>query len=224
VGVAKDERHLTYNLDKPIGAFFFMPEAQYATFPNAADTKSDVFSHYLHDIVISTKPGATLSAAEVRKAIASVDPNLPIIGIRSLKEQVAGQFNQQRLIARLTSVFGVLSLVLASIGIYGVTAYNVGRRVREIGVRMALGAGRGEVVRLVLKGSFAIILFGLCVGMPATFAAGRFLGAQLYGLSPYNPGLALLAASALGLSALIASIIPAHRASLISPFEALRSG
>jgi ABC-type antimicrobial peptide transport system permease subunit len=159
----------------------------------------------------------------VRKAIASVDPNLPIIGIRSLKEQVASQFNQQRLIARLTSLFGVLSLVLASIGIYGVTAYNVGRRVSEIGVRMALGAGRGEFERLVLKGSFAINLLGLCVGLPATFAAGRFLGTQLYGLSPYNSWLALLAASALALSALIAAIIPAHRASLISPFEALRS-
>ena len=130
---------LTYNLDKPIGAFFFMPEAQYATFPNAADTKSDLFSHYLHDIVISTKPGATLSATQVRKAMASVDPNLPITGMRSLKEQVASQFNQQRLIAQLTSLFGVLSLVLASIGIYGVTAYNVGCWVSEIGVRMALG-------------------------------------------------------------------------------------
>lgn len=223
VGIAKDERHLTYNLDKPIGAFFFLPEAQYATFPNPADTKSDLFSHYLHDIVIATKPGATLSAVQVRKAIASVDPNLPVILIRTLKEQVASQFNQQRLIARLTSFFGVLSLVLASIGLYGVTAYNVGRRATEIGVRVALGANRCDVVRLILRGSFVTILFGLSVGLPATFAVGRFLGSQLYGMTPYNPELALLAASALGVSALIASLIPALRASWISPSDALRA-
>jgi ABC-type antimicrobial peptide transport system permease subunit len=200
-----------------------LPEAQYTNFPNPADTKSDLFSHYLHDIVIVTKPGAALSAAQVRKAIASVDPNLPVILVRTLKEQVAGQFNQQRLIARLTSVFGALSLVLASIGLYGVTAYNAGRRVREIGVRMALGANRRDVVTLILRGSFVVILYGLFMGLPATFAVGRFLGSQLYGMNPYNLELTLMAASALGLSALIASIIPALRASLISPSEALRA-
>lgn len=86
IGIAKDERHLTYNLDKPIGAFFFLPEAQYTTFASPADTKSDLFSHYLHDIVIVTKPGTLLSAVQMRKTIASVDPNLPIILIRTLKE------------------------------------------------------------------------------------------------------------------------------------------
>ncbi len=223
VGIARDERHLTYNLDKPIGAFFFLPEAQYTTFPNPADTKTDLFSHYLHDIVIATKPGATLPAAEVRKAIASVDPSLPVILVRSLKEQVAGQFSQQRLIARLTSLFGVLSLVLASIGLYGVTAYNVTQRVREIGVRMALGANRRDVVALILRGSFVVVLYGLFIGLPATVAVGGFLGSQLYGMNPHNPWLTCLAASALGLSGLIASVIPALRASSISPSEALRA-
>jgi predicted permease len=223
VGIARDERHLTYNLDKPIGPFFFVPEAQYTTFPNPADTKSDLFSHYLHDIVIVTKPGATISSEQLRKAITSVDPNLPVILIRTLKEQVAGQFNQQRLIARLTSFFGVLSLVLASVGLYGMTAYNAGRRVSEIGVRMALGANRRDVVTLILRGSFLVILFGLFLGLPATFAVGRFLGSQLYGMNPYNPELTFAAASALAVSALIAALIPALRASLISPSEALRA-
>ena len=222
VGVARDERHLTYNLEKPIGPFFFLPEAQYTTFPNPADTKSDIFSHYLHDIVIVTKPGATISSTGVRRAIASVDPNLPVILVRALKEQVAGQFNQQRLIARLTSFFGLLSLVLASIGIYGVTAYNAGRRVNEIGVRMALGANRRDVVTLILRGAFVLILFGLFVGLPGTLAVGRFLGSQLYGTNPYNPELILIAVAALGCSAFIASVIPALRASLIAPSEALR--
>jgi predicted permease len=223
VGIARDERHLTFNLDKPIGPFFFLPEAQYATFPNPADTKSDLFSHYLHDVVIVTKPGAKLSAAQVRSAIASVDRSLPVIWVRTLRDQVVGQFNQQRLIARLTSFFGLLSLLLASVGVYGVTAYNAGRRVSEIGVRMALGAVRRDVVALILRGAFVVILYGLLVGLPGTFAVGRFLGTQLYGMNPYNPRLTLSAVAALGFTSLIASLIPALRASLISPSEALRA-
>jgi ABC-type antimicrobial peptide transport system permease subunit len=179
-------------------------------------------SHFLHDIVIVTGPGASLPIAQVRQAMTSVDPNLPIISIRTLTEQVSSQFTQQRLIARLTSFFGVLSLVLASIGLYGVTAYNVGRRVSEIGVRMALGADRRDVMVLVLRGAFVLILFGLFVGLPVAFAAGRFLGSQLYGMNPYNPAVILVAVAALGSSALVASLIPALRASLISPLEALR--
>jgi predicted permease len=215
VGIAKDARYLTDNLEKPIGPFFFLPEAQH-------DAGVDS-SHFLSDIVIVTKPGASLSYAQVRQAMASVDPNLPVISIRTLTEQVAGQFSQQRLIARLTSFFGILSLVLASIGLYGVTAYNAGRRSNEIGVRMALGANRGHIVGLVLRGAFALIIFGLFVGLPIALAAGRFLGNQLYGMNPYNPVLTLVAVAALGCSALIASLIPAFRASLISPLEALRA-
>jgi predicted permease len=217
VGVVKDARYLTYNLDQPIGALFFLPEAQ------ADYTRTNIGSLFLHDIIILTKPAAALSSERVRQAMASVDPNLPVISVRTLKEQVANQFVQQRLIARLTSFFGVLSLVLASIGLYGVTAYNAGRRVSEIGVRMALGANRGHVVRLVLRGAFGLILFGLLVGLPLAFAVGRFLGNQLYGMSPYNPVVTLAAVLALGLSALVASFIPAFRASLTSPLDALRA-
>ena len=216
VGVTKDARYVAFNLAQPSGPFFFLPEAQ------ADYTQRNMGSLFLHDIVIVTRPGADLSIAQVRQAMASVDPNLPVISIRTLREQVAMQFTQQRLIARLTSFFGVLSLVLASIGLYGVTAYNAGRRVSEIGVRMALGANRSQVVALVLRGAFALILLGLLIGLPLTFAAGRFLGNQLYGMNPYNPAVTLGAVVTLGLSALTASLIPALRASLISPQEALR--
>jgi predicted permease len=216
VGVAKDARYLTINLDKPIGPFFYLPESQ-------ADYKQgNLGSLFMNDMVILTSPGANLSIARLRQAMAFVDPGLPIVSIRSLSEQVANQFTQQRLIARLTSFFGVLSLVLASIGLYGVTAYSAGRRVSEIGVRMALGATRGHVVRLVLRGAFGLILLGLFFGLPLTFAAGRFLGSQLYGMNPYNPAVTLVAVVTLGLSALAASLIPAFRASSISPVEALR--
>ena len=223
VGIAKDARYLPFQLDKPIGPFFFLPATQHDFSLKAGSPEISPGSHFLRDIVIVTKPGASVSSAQVRQAIASVDPNLPIIVISTLKEQVAGQFRQQRLIARLTSFFGVLSLVLSCIGLYGVTAYNAGCRTNEIGVRMALGADRGDVLKLILKGAFALILFGLFVGLPLTLAAGRFLGHQLYGMNPYDPVVMFVAVATLGLSALAASLIPAFRASVISPLEALRA-
>ena len=215
VGVAKDARYLTQNLDRPSGPFFFVPEAQ-------ADYTKTAGSLFLHDVVILTRHGANVSFAAVRQAVASVDPGLPVIAIQTVSEKVGVQLTQQRLIARLTSFFGVLSLILASIGIYGVIAYNAERRVSEVGVRIALGATRGDVVRLVLKGALGLILAGLSIGLPLTFAAGRLLGSQLYGMSPYSPFVTIAAIVALGSSALLASFVPAVRASLISPLDALR--
>jgi predicted permease len=223
VGIAKDARYLTYNLDQPVGAFFFLAATQSDVFPKAEFTKGDARSHYLSDVVIVARPGVTMSDSDVRTALAAVDPNLPVIFVRSLREQVSGQFTQQRLIARLTSLFGILSVVLASLGLYGVTAYNAGRRTNEIGVRMALGAHRGHVLALVLRGGLALVAVGLLVGLPMALVAGRLLGNQLYGTNPYNPVVIVIAVLALGLSALVASLIPAFRASLISPLEALRA-
>ena len=212
--MARDARYSTANLNQPSSPFFFLAEAQ------AEYMRTNLGSLFLRDIVIRTRPGANLSIAAVRQAVASVDPGMPIISIRTLRDQVSGQFTQQRLIARLTSLFGVLSLVLASVGLYGVTAYNAGRRVREIGVRMALGATRGDVIRLVVRGAFGLVLLGLMIGLPLTFAAGRFLGAQLYGISPDSPVVTLSAVVALGFSALVASFVPAFRASLVAPLDA----
>jgi predicted permease len=217
VGVAKDARYVPFNLDRPIGPFFLLPEAQ------AEYSQGNLGSLFLHDIVILTRPQASLSIAQVRQAMTSVDPNLPVISIRKLREQVATKFTQQRLIARLTSFFGVLSLILASIGLYGVTAYNAGRRVSEIGVRMALGATRRSVVGLILRGAFALIAGGLIVGVALALAAARVLQGQLYGFNPYDPTVIAIAVVVLSVSALIAAVIPAFRASSVSPSEALRS-
>lgn len=222
VGVAKDIRNLKDNLDKPVDSFYFLPEAQRDTSVDGDLQEVSPGSHFLHDIIIVTRPGTSLSDAQLRQAMAIVDPNLPILAVRTLKEQVAVQLTQQRLIAHLTSLFGVLALVLSSIGLYGVTAYNAGRRTSEIGVRMALGATRGQVVALVLRAAFGLILFGLSLGLPLTFAAGRFLGHQLYGMNPYNFNVTFVAVVTLGLSALAASLIPAFRAGSVSPLEALR--
>ena len=215
VGIAKDARYLT--LDKPDGAFFFLPEAQ------ADYSQTNLGSLFLHDIVILTRPGASLSDAQVRQAMASVDPSLPIISIRTLREKVATQLTQQQLIARLTSLFGILSLGLASIGLYGITAYNVGRRTGEIGVRMALGASQSDVVRLVLRGGFLLIAFGLILGIPLSLATSRVLSSQLYGLNPYDAVPIAIAVAVLGLFGLIATLVPAQQASSVSPAEALRT-
>jgi ABC-type antimicrobial peptide transport system permease subunit len=155
--------------------------------------------------------------------MASIDPNLPVSLIRSLSDQVSGAFSQQRLIARLTSVFAILSVVLAAIGMYGVVAYNAGRRSTEIGVRMALGADRMNVVGLVLRSAVALIVLGLLFGIPLTYGAAKMLENQLYGTNPYNPIVMAAAILALSSSALIASFIPAFRASLLSPLKALRA-
>ncbi|HEV8037224.1 MAG TPA: ABC transporter permease [Bryobacteraceae bacterium] len=223
VGVAKDARYLTFQLDQPIAPLFFLPEAQHDFSPSADHKDFNPGSHFMHDIVILTQPGASLPIAQVRQAMASIDPNIPILAIHPLKEQVAFSFTQQRLIARLTSFFGILSLLLASIGLYGVTAYNAGRRTSEIGVRVALGADGSDVFALILRGALALISLGLLLGIPLALAAGRFLGHQLYGINQYNPFVIAISILALASSALIAAVIPAFRASSISPVQALRS-
>ncbi|HEV2425608.1 MAG TPA: ABC transporter permease [Terriglobia bacterium] len=222
VGIAQDARYSDSDFGKPIEPMFFLPAAQYDVFANG-QVDPDPGSHFLHDIVIVTRPGAAMSPERLRQAMASVDPGLPIISIQPLSAQVAGQFRQQRLIAQLTAFFGLLSLLLASIGLYGMTAYNAGRRTNEIGVRMALGATRVQAGGLIVRGALTLVAAGLAIGLPLALVAGRFLGAQLYGLSPYNPAVILAAVLTLGVSALVASLIPAFRASSISPSEALRT-
>jgi predicted permease len=208
VGVAKDARYLTRNLQQPLDAFVILAES-----PSVS----------MRDIVVRMQPGAKLSEAQVRYTLAGIDPDLPIVRMQSLSEQVAGNFNQPRLIAQLTSLFGILALVLASIGIYGVTAYNAGSRTNEIGVRMALGADRGDILALILRGALILISFGLLLGVPLTLATARFLGSQLYGIKQYDPMILGAAILTLGSSALIAALIPALRASSILPLQALRA-
>jgi predicted permease len=217
VGVAQDARYLTFGLDQPPQPFYFLPESQRET------PEKDAGSHFLQDIVIATRPGVVLAPEAVARALAAVNPNLPLTSARPMSRQVAAEFTQQRLIARLTSLFGILSLILACTGMYGITAYNAGCRTGEIGVRMALGAGRGEAMRLILQGAFWLTALGLVLGLPLMLAAGRLLGNQLYGVSPFSAPVALAAVAALGLSTLVASLVPALRASRISPAQALRA-
>ena len=229
VGVVRDARFSSFPpLDKPVGPFFVLPESQHDYFHSSAGKDVEQHgSHVLRDIVIELRPGISTPPAQInaqiRQALASVDPNLPVLAIHTMQEQVSGQFIQQRLIARLSSLFGVLSLLLASIGLYGVIAYNVSRRTGEIGVRMAVGAAGGAIVGLVLQSALLLTLFGLLIGLPLALAAGRFLGSQLYGFSPYDPAVLSAAVIALALSALAAALIPAVRVATTSPMNALRT-
>jgi len=223
VGIAGNARYSPTDLGQPVGPLFFLPESQHDFSPDADRKEADPGTHFLHDAILQVRPGANLPVAQVRQAMAAAAPDLPVISVRPLREQVAAQFRRQRLIARLTSFFGFLSLVLVSIGLYGVTAYNAGCRTNEIGVRMALGAGRAPVIALVLGGAARLIVCGLLLGLPLAFAAGRFLGSQLYGVNPHDLTVTAIAVLTLGLSALAASLIPAVRASSISPVEALRA-
>jgi ABC-type antimicrobial peptide transport system permease subunit len=143
--------------------------------------------------------------------------------VRTLEDQVDSSFDQQRAVAQMTGLFGVLALILAAVGLYGVTAYTVERRTSEIGVRMALGANRANVVRLVLRGAFLQILIGLAIGIPLSLGCSRLIAAQLYQVKGWDPLVLGGSVLALGLCAFLASIIPAQRAASINPVKALRT-
>ena len=161
--------------------------------------------------------------ALIRRTLAGIDPNLTVVGLQSFDAQVAGNFNGERLIARLTSLFGILALILASVGLYGVMSYFVARRTSEIGVRMALGATRASVLGMVLRGALWQILIGLGLGIPAALLAGHYMASQLYEVGSYDPVALLSATLVLGLCATVAGLVPARRAASIEPMQALRT-
>ena len=141
----------------------------------------------------------------------------------SFGEQLTRNFNQDRLIARLAGLFSLLALLLACVGLYGVTAYSVARRTGEIGIRMALGADRKKVLGLVLRGVLVQLGLGLAVGIAAAFGGGRLLASQLYGIKGYDPVILGLAAVVLAACSLAAGFVPAQRAASIDPMQALRT-
>jgi ABC-type antimicrobial peptide transport system permease subunit len=136
--------------------------------------------------------------------------------------QVSTNFNQDELLARLTSLFGVVALILASIGLYGVTAYSVERRTGEIGVRMALGADRKNILRDVLRRALAHCVIGLAIGVPLAYAAGKFMAQRLFGVGAFDMPVAVITLAILTLSATVAALVPARRAASIEPMTALR--
>jgi ABC-type antimicrobial peptide transport system permease subunit len=179
-------------------------------------------SVYIHDIELRTAGRPESLESAVRRTLAGIDPNLTILGMTSLVEQVSLNFNQDRLIARLTELFGLLALTLACVGLYGVTAFAVARRTNEIGIRMALGADRRTVLTMVLRGATFQVALGLAIGVPTALAGSRMLSSLLYGVKSYDPWILLLSAVVLSGCAVFAGLIPARRAAQVDPMVALR--
>jgi predicted permease len=159
---------------------------------------------------------------EVRQAVHSVDPNVPVVDLRTLEEQVDKSMVTERLLASLSAVFGLLATVLAGVGLYGVMAYMVARRTREIGIRMALGAGGGSVAWLVMREVLLLCGIGLAIGAPAAWALTRLIATQLFGVKPSDLATMVLAAFGIAAAAALSAYFPARRATAIDPMRALR--
>ena len=223
VGVVRDAKFAGFQLDKPARPMFYVPLGQTVNYASPLMQRIEVASHGVGGIVLATS--ATPAALEpmLKKAMAEVDPNLTIINVRTMEQQVANTFNQERAVATLAGLFGVVALVLAGVGLYGVTAYTVTQRTNEFGIRMALGADRGRVLGLVLRGAFTRVAVGLALGIPLAILAGRAISTQLYGVSFWDPAALGTAAGALAVCAFFAAVIPAGRAAGLSPMRALRT-
>jgi macrolide transport system ATP-binding/permease protein len=180
-------------------------------------------SNLVGNIVLRVSGNPPGLAPAVQKALSGIDPNLTMLNVFTMEEQLGQLLAHERMIGGLAQVFGVLALILASIGLYGITAYSVARRTSEIGVRTALGATRGQVVGLILRGALAQAAIGLALGVPAALAAGRLLADQLYGVKASDPWILGTASAVLAVCAAVAGAIPALRASSIDPANALRS-
>jgi predicted permease len=158
-----------------------------------------------------------------RRTLAGINPNLAIVKFQTFNQQIADQFTEDRMIARLTILFAALALLLATIGLYGVTAYTVATQTSEIGIRMALGAERLGVIGMIMRGAMLQTGLGLAIGIPTVLLCARFVESQLYDVKGVNANLLLIAIGALALAASIAGWIPARRAASIDPAQALRS-
>jgi predicted permease len=223
VGVVRDAKFAGFGLNRPARPMFYVPLAQNVEYKQALMKRLELQSHFIGGmmLVTSTPPG-TLEPLLTR-ALAEVDPNLTITSVRTMQQQVDLSFDQERAVASLAGLFGIVALILAAVGLYGVTAYSVAQRTNEIGIRMALGADRAKVIDLVLRGAFRRVVVGLALGLPLAVGAGRLISAQLYGVSYWDPLALTIAASSLAACAFFAAVIPAGRAASISPMSALRT-
>ena len=198
---------------------FCHPVMQY---DDPAYLAGEIWSHYLYNIVIWAPGNHPDMEERVRKVLAGVDPDLVLYAVDPYAKVLTSHFQQENMIATLTTLFGVLWLVLAAVGLYGVLAYMVERRTGEIGLRMALGADRGRVIGMVLGGATRQLGLAFVLGIPAAIGAGTLMSTQLFGVKPWDPAMLALATFLLGSAALLASLIPAWRAARVEPMVALR--
>jgi len=221
VGVIRDAKYVQPR--KPARPMFFVPLAQYVNYQDELIKKIELRTHFINASMLVTHSDPGAMEPLIRKAFSDADPNLTIVSVRTMQQQVELEFDQQRTVASLAGLFGIVALILAAVGLYGVTAYAVAQRTSEIGVRMALGARRPDVMRLVLRGAFQRVALGLLLGIPLSIGAGRLISSQLYGVDSSDPAALSIAVSSLAVCAFIAAIIPAARAASIDPTKALRT-
>jgi predicted permease len=224
VGVVRNARYNDPAGTEPPRPMFFVPLTQHVDYHDGSIMQRiDDMTHYIEGAVLQTRGSMDGLEPQIRHVLSDVNPNLTLLDVLPMREQVDANFDQQRAVANMTGLFGILALILAAVGLYGVTAYTVERRTSEIGVRMALGSDRARIVRLVLRGAFLQIFIGLLIGIPASIGCARLIATQLYQVKGWDP--IVLAASIVTLSicAFIASIIPAQRAASIDPVKALRT-
>jgi FtsX-like permease family/MacB-like periplasmic core domain len=202
---------------------YYLPYTQSTRYEVAGYQRLEDDTRFPHTIELNVSGRPEGYTNILRSTLAGIHPELSAFDVKSYTEQVAIQFNQERLVARITGLYGIVALLLASIGLYGVTAYNVTRRTSEIGIRMALGANRSDVIRMVLRAALSQVVVGFCLGLPIAYLCGRYLTHLLYNVGHSNP--LMLAGATITLSAftLVASFLPARRAASIQPIQALRS-
>jgi predicted permease len=221
VGIVADAKY-----NNPRGEFrpmYFRPLTQFnQTFKEQQMAIAESRSLFPNSITVQFVGDAAALESMARRTLANINPDLTMVTFKSLDYQVADNFNGERLIARLTGLFGLLALALAAVGLYGITAYSVARRTGEIGVRMALGANRINVVIMVLRTALMLVGVGLALGIPIALLGGRLMRSQLYGVRVYDPLTLFMGVVALGASAAVAGFIPARRAASIEPMKALR--
>ncbi|PYR36102.1 MAG: ABC transporter substrate-binding protein, partial [Acidobacteria bacterium] len=223
VGIVRDAKFAGFALQRPAQPMFYVPLAQNVDYKNRMMQRLEFASHFASGLLLVTDAPPGALEPVLTRALAEVDPDLTLTSVRTMQQRVELSFDQERAVASLAGLFGIVALVLAAVGLYGMTAYTVAQRTNEIGIRMALGADRGKVVDLVLRSAFKRVAVGLVLGVPLAVGAGRLIAAQLYGVSFWDPIALGAAAGSLAACAFIAAIIPAARASSISPMTALRA-
>lgn len=222
VGISEDTKY-AYAKDHADPMFFLPLVQEEGKYEDSAQAAEQIATHYIGSIQLRVAGRPEDFEQVVRRTLSDMDPNLIVIGMRNFTDQVDLNFTSDKLIARLTTLYGLLALVLASVGLYGLASYTVARRTNEIGIRMALGADRTSVVTMIVRGSMSLVALGLLIGIPVALAGGKAISSQLFGVGATDLFVLGTAVVVLSSCALAAVVVPARRAASIDPMQALRA-